>query len=60
MYVGQLYAVQQGLQQAKGNPSAKSYLLHIMDQLEAVRFRNPFGEMPRFILRVNENVCVDR
>lgn len=36
--VGQLYAVQQGIKLAKGDSSAKSYLLQMMDQLEKVPF----------------------
>lgn len=39
--VGQLYAVQQGIKLAKGDASAKSYLLQIMDQAEVVRCSHP-------------------
>ena len=36
MCIGQLYAVQQGISLAKGNESAKAYLVQLMDQLQDV------------------------
>lgn len=36
LYLGQLYAVQQGIQLGKGDEGAKAALLTIMDDLQSV------------------------